>query len=64
MVSAQGRNHCVDLMALFTKIASLVVRACAKLRMVAKVYKVYTQTAARELSELFLSLCYSSRMIP
>ena len=35
--SAQGMNHCVDLMALFTKMAALVVRTCAKHLMARKV---------------------------
>ena len=37
-------DHCVDLMALFTEVATLVVRACAKHLMVTKVYTLGSGT--------------------
>ena len=59
-VSAQGTSHCVDLMPLFTKIATLLVRACAKLFMVTKVYTLGSGTLRYTIGHVLAVSCSDS----
>ena len=44
MVSAQGMDHCVDLVAVLTEVAALVVGACATNLMPTKVHTLGSGT--------------------